>query len=92
MCYLSCRQQKGLIVNEIDKHIGQRLRERRHELNLDLQDVGAACGVCYQQIQKYESAKSKVFVARLWQLAKILEVPVGYFYEGLSKPTDMVAA
>jgi transcriptional regulator with XRE-family HTH domain len=40
--------------------------------------------VRFQQIQKYECAANRMSAARLWQLSEVLEVPVSYFYEGLS--------
>ena len=47
------------------------------------QEVAAACGVRFQQIQKYEAGTNRVSAARLWKVAEILGVPVGYFFEGL---------
>jgi transcriptional regulator with XRE-family HTH domain len=46
--------------------------------------AAAACGVRFQQIQKYECGANRISAARLWQLSEALEVPVGYFYDGLS--------
>ncbi len=39
----------------------------------------------FQQIQKYECGANRISAARLWQLSEALEVPVGYFYDGLSE-------
>jgi transcriptional regulator with XRE-family HTH domain len=75
--------------DEIDVHLGRRLRRRRRLLGLTQQQLAAACGVRFQQIQKYECAANRMSAARLWQLAEVLEVPVSYFYEGLS--ADMPA-
>ena len=68
---------------EIDEHLGRRLRKRRRLLGLTQQQLAAACGVRFQQIQKYECAANRMSAARIWQLAEVLEVPVGYFYDGL---------
>ena len=67
----------------IDIHLGKRLRRRRRLLGLTQQQLAATCGVRFQQIQKYECAANRMSAARIWQLAEVLEVPVGYFYEGL---------
>jgi len=72
--------------SEIDDHLGRRLRRRRRLLGLTQQQVAEACGVGFQQIQKYECGANRMSAARLWQLARALEVPVGYFYEGLDPP------
>jgi transcriptional regulator with XRE-family HTH domain len=70
-------------LDEIDVHIGRRLRRRRNLMGLTLQDLGDACGVGFQQIQKYECAGVRLTAGRLWQLADRLQVPVSYFYQGL---------
>jgi len=70
---------------EIDVHLGRRLRRRRRLLGLTQQQLAEACGVRFQQIQKYECAANRMSAARLWLLAEALEVPVGYFYEGLGE-------
>src|SRR5882724_8287234 len=72
------------MMDVIDIHLGRRLRRRRRILGLTQQQLAGACGVRFQQIQKYECAANRMSAARLWQLAEVLEVPVSYFYEGLS--------
>ena len=72
-------------MDEIDMHLGRRLRRRRRLLGLTQQELAIACGVRFQQIQKYECAANRMSAARLWQLAEVLEVPVSYFYEGLTR-------
>jgi transcriptional regulator with XRE-family HTH domain len=72
------------MMDLIDIHLGRRLRRRRRILGLTQQQLAGACGVRFQQIQKYECAANRMSAARLWQLAEVLEVPVSYFYEGLS--------
>lgn len=70
--------------NDIDVHLGKRLRRRRRLLGLTQQQLAETVGVRFQQIQKYECGANRISAARLWQLAEALEVPVGYFYDGLS--------
>ena len=70
--------------NDIDLHLGKRLRRRRRLLGLTQQQLAGACGVRFQQIQKYECGANRISAARLWQLSEALEVPVGYFYDGLT--------
>ena len=70
--------------NDIDVYLGQRLRRRRRLLGLTQQQLAGAVGVRFQQIQKYEGGANRISAARLWQLSEALEVPVGYFYDGLS--------
>jgi transcriptional regulator with XRE-family HTH domain len=75
----------GDSMDEIDIHLGRRLRRRRRLLGLTQQELAHSCGVRFQQIQKYECAANRMSAARLWQLAEVLEVPVSYFYEGLTR-------
>lgn len=70
--------------DDIDVHLGKRLRRRRRLLGLTQQQLAGACGVRFQQIQKYECGANRISAARLWQLSEALEVPVGYFFDGLS--------
>jgi transcriptional regulator with XRE-family HTH domain len=70
--------------NDIDVHLGKRLRRRRRLLGLTQQQLAGTVGVRFQQIQKYECGANRISASRLWQLSEALEVPVGYFYDGLS--------
>lgn len=69
---------------EIDVSIGRKLRRRRRILGLTQAEVANAIGVQHQQIQKYECAATRMSAARLYELSRALDVPVNYFYEGLS--------
>jgi transcriptional regulator with XRE-family HTH domain len=84
------KQGSGLMGDNIDLHLGKRLRRRRRLLGLTQQQLAGACGVRFQQIQKYECGANRISAARLWQLSEALEVPVAYFYDGLS-PAEQAA-
>lgn len=73
------------MANDIDLHLGRRLRRRRRLLGLTQQQLASAVGIRFQQIQKYECGANRISAARLWQLAEALEIPIGYFYDGLSE-------
>ncbi len=72
------------MVDEIDIQLGRRLRRRRQILGLTQQQIAARVGIRFQQVQKYECAANKMSAERLWELAQALEVPVTYFFDGLS--------
>ncbi|MCA1935920.1 MULTISPECIES: helix-turn-helix domain-containing protein [Asticcacaulis] len=80
------------MANDIDLHLGKRLRRRRRLLGLTQQQLALAVGIRFQQIQKYECGANRISAARLFQLAKALETPVTYFYDGLEDNTTEVAA
>jgi transcriptional regulator with XRE-family HTH domain len=67
----------------VDLHLGRRLRSRRRMLRLTQGDLGAALGIRFQQIQKFECGATRMTAAILWRLAGALRVEVDYFYEGL---------
>ena len=70
-------------AQDIDHHIAARLRERRTMLGLTQQQVAEMLGITYQQAHKYETGANRISAGRLHQLARALEVDVGYFFEGL---------
>ena len=76
------------MTNEIDRHLGKRLRQRRRLLGHTQQQIAEAVGVRFQQIQKYECGANRISAARLWLLAKALEAPVGSFFEGIGDELD----
>ena len=73
------------MTNDIDLHVGKRLRRRRRLLGLTQQQLAESVGIRFQQIQKYECGANRVSASRLFELAESLDVPVQYFYEGLSQ-------
>ena len=74
----------------IDAHIGQRIRRRRRQLGLTQNQLAVACGVRFQQIQKYESGANRIAASRLWKIAQALQVPLGDFFDGLPEaPANM---
>ena len=81
------------MANDIDLHLGKRLRRRRRLLGLTQQQLAMSVGVRFQQIQKYECGANRISAARLWQLSEALEVPVTYFFDGLAEQqADRTAA
>ena len=60
--------------NPIDVHVGNRIRLRRTLL-----------GLTFQQVQKYERGMNRVGASRLWDIGKVLDVPIGFFYEDMDK-------
>lgn len=74
--------------DDVDMLVGRALRHRRRLLGMTQAQVGAAVGVRFQQIQKYECASNRLSVAMLWKLAGVLDVDVAYFFAGLPRHAD----
>ncbi len=70
---------------KVDAQVGRRVRERRREMGMSQEKLGNALGISFQQIQKYEAGTNRVAAGRLWDMASVLEVDVGYFFEGIQK-------
>jgi transcriptional regulator with XRE-family HTH domain len=75
-------------MDDVDIHVGKRLRRRRRLLGLTQLDVANAIGTRFQQIQKYECGANRMSASRLYQVALALGVPTTYFFEGLATATD----
>ena len=67
--------------NPIDVHVGARVRLRRTLLGLSQEKLGEAIGLTFQQVQKYERGVNRIGSSRLYDLARVLEVPVNFFFD-----------
>ena len=70
--------------NPVDRHVGLRIRFRRKELGISQEKLADSIGLTFQQVQKYERAANRVSASKLWEVARALNTPITYFYEGLS--------
>lgn len=70
-------------ANNTDRYVGGRIRERRVMLGLSQQQMADLIGVTYQQAHKYERGINRISAGRLYEIAQVLSVPVGYFFEGV---------
>ncbi|MGO8953277.1 MAG: helix-turn-helix domain-containing protein [Rhodomicrobium sp.] len=71
----------GRKPNPVDVHVGSRVRYRRMIVGMSQEKLGEKMNLTFQQIQKYEKGTNRIGASRLFHLSKILEVPVGYFFE-----------
>jgi transcriptional regulator with XRE-family HTH domain len=67
-------------ATEIDFSIGRRVAARRKEIDMSQQALGKELGVSFQQIQKYEKGSSRISAGRLFEMAKLLNVNIIYFF------------
>ena len=72
----------------VDIHVGKNIRRLRREARLSQQTVAEAVGIKFQQIQKYETGANRVSASRLWEIARVLDVPVARFFEGYVPQTS----
>lgn len=79
------------MTHPVDLHVGARIRLRRRLLGITQQGLADSLGVTFQQVQKYERGANRVSASRLWLMARLLGVPVAFFFEGLPPAGDAPA-
>jgi len=67
----------------IDVHVGGRVRLRRTLLGLSQEKLGDALGLTFQQVQKYERGVNRIGASRLFDLSRVLDVPIGFFFDDM---------
>lgn len=67
----------------IDVHVGTRVRLRRTLLGMSQEKLGEALGLTFQQVQKYERGVNRIGASRLFDLARVLDVPIGFFFDDM---------
>ena len=71
------------VPDPIDVHVGARIRTRRLLVGMNQETLARALDLTFQQVQKYEGGANRVSASRLSQIAKVLGVPIAYFFTGL---------
>ena len=74
---------KTFVPTTVDQHIGHRMQLRRNMMGMSLKDLATACGVSFQQIQKYENADNRISASRLFDIGVAMQTPVSFFFSGL---------
>ena len=67
----------------IDIHVGSRIRLRRTLLGMSQERLGEALGLTFQQVQKYERGVNRVGASRLFDLSRVLDVPISFFFDDM---------
>ncbi len=77
------RRGRGRGTGPIDVHVGARLRQCRTLLGMNQTKLGNAIGVTFQQVQKYENGMNRISGSRLFDLSRVLDVPIQYFFDDM---------
>src|ERR1700738_1448860 len=67
----------------VDMHVGSRMRLRRTLLGMSQERLGDALGLTFQQVQKYERGVNRVSASRLFDLSRVLDVPISFFFDDM---------
>lgn len=73
----------GRTPNYINAYVGGKVRTRRMLLGVSQEELAGALGLTFQQIQKYEHGTNRISASRLFELAKVLNVSISWFFDGL---------
>ncbi len=84
------RSDKEGRPSPIDVHVGSRIRLRRTLLGMSQEKLGEALGLTFQQVQKYERGVNRVGASRLFDLARVLDVPISFFFDDMPEPLAKV--
>ena len=60
------------------------MRLRRMLIGMSQERLGELLGLTFQQVQKYEKGVNRIGAGRLFEVSRILNVPIDYFYEGVN--------
>lgn len=77
--------------NPIDVFVGARVRLQRQVLGMSQGTLAGALNITFQQVQKYEKGTNRIGASRLQEIARILGVPVSFFFrDGDDMPATTV--
>jgi transcriptional regulator with XRE-family HTH domain len=74
----------------IDIHVGKRIKLRRTLVHISQEQLAGDIGVTFQQVQKYESGHNRVSASRLFDISRVLNCPISYFFEDIGPETTGV--
>jgi len=80
----SSGRSRGGKPNPVDVHVGSRVRLRRTLLGLSQEKLADAIGLTFQQVQKYERGANRIGASRLYELSRVLDVPVSFFFDDMT--------
>src|SRR5438067_2315741 len=79
----SVRGEKNGHPSPIDVRVGSRIRLRRSLLGMSQERLGDALGLTFQQVQKYECGMNRVSASRLFNLSRVLDVTISFFFDDI---------
>lgn len=80
------RPERESRASPIDAHVGTRIRLRRTLMGMSQERLGEALGLTFQQVQKYERGVNRVGASRLFDLSRVLDVPISFFFDDMPEP------
>ena len=70
----------GKRITAIDILVGERVHAYRKQLRLSQSQLAQQLGLTFQQVQKYEKGTNRIGAARLFEIARLFNVPIQALY------------
>jgi|GEM_PF-6374405 len=74
------------MIDNIQQRVGARIKAAREQQCLTVAEVDERIGLSYGQVRKYEIGESIVSVSTLTEIARVLSVPVTFFFDEMAIP------
>jgi len=70
----------------MDMAVGRLLREARRQAGLGRKKLALALGISIPSLQKYENGNARMTPERLAAAARVLDLPMSYFFQDIPRP------
>jgi len=61
-------------------------------IGMSQEKLGDLLGLTFQQVQKYEKGVNRIGAGRLFEIARILGVPIDFFYDGVASSAETLVS
>lgn len=68
---------------ELSLYMGEVIRRRRRELDMNQAELADCLNVAHQQIHKYETGFSRLSLDKLWHCSQALRLPIQAFFPSM---------
>ena len=74
--------------NLLKKEIGIKIKSIRNKRHISIEKLSKLLGVSRRQVQNYERGITDIKIDRLYDISKIMNVDITYFFENNSETTN----
>ena len=72
----------------VDVHIGSRIGLRRTSIGMSTGRLATILGLTTPQVRKYEYGINRVTASRLFEISRVLHVPISFFFDDMPAGMD----
>lgn len=78
-------------LNSMDTYIGKRLKSALNHSKYSREEISTITSISAEELEKFEQGMQRIGSDKLSQLAKVLNQPVTYFFQGISAEQNIVS-